>query len=311
MLESRPSPSPGNFIGYTLLLGIVLLDIGLLWLLVREPVTILSFLWGLSLLASLPAIALITYSTTSLATMRYHVADNALFIEWGRTRQVIPLAQIHSLVPGQKLETITAFRGIRWPGYLVGHGRVRQGSRTERPTGEATHYDTLFYATRPLPQQILVITDAIAYGISPIDLENFADCLAALRHAAPAGTAGVPPAHFTFLSWPIWRDRLAQMTWATAVTLNAFLFAYLCAIYNRLPALVPLHFNESGIADRLGTPANLFILPLAGLTVWLVNGVLGWLFYHWRGEQPIAYILWGTAIVVQLAAWAAVLGLLA
>lgn len=311
MLESRPSPTPGNFFGYTLLAGIVLLDAGLLWLLIREPVTILSFLWGLSLLASLPVIALVAYSTASLPAMRYHVVDNALFIEWGRIRQVIPLAQIQALLPGEKLETITAFHGIRWPGYLVGRGRVDHRGRTERLTDEATHYDAVFFATRPLTQQLLVITDAMAYGVSPMDLENFADCLAALRLAALAGAAGSPPSHLSFLSWPIWRDRLAQMMWATAMVLNGFLFAYLCTIYSRLPALVPLHFNESGIVDRVETPANLFILPLVGLMAWLVNGLSGWLFYHWRSEKPLAFILWGTAIVVQLAAWAAVLGLLA
>lgn len=198
MLESRLSPAPGNFFGYALLAGIVLLDAGLLWLLIGEPVTILSFLWGLLLLVSLPAVAVVVYSTAGLP---------------------------------------------------------------------------------------------------------------ALRLSDPAGA--VPPSHLSFISWPIWHDRLALMMWITAVSLNGLLFAYLCAIYSRLPALVPLHFNESGIADRVETPANLFMLPLVGLAIWLVNGLLGWLFYQWRGERPLAFILWGAAIVAQLAAWAALLGLLA
>lgn len=306
MLESRPSPSPGNIFGYILLAGILLLDIGLLWLLIGEPVTLLSFLWGLLLLVSLPAFVLIAYATYSLPAMRYHVAGNSLFVEWGRIRQVVPLAQIQSLVSGAKLAAITTFHGIRWPGCLVGQGRIGQEA------GVASEYDTLFYATRPLRLQLLLITDTVAYTISPIDRETFADCLAALRLSDPAAAAGLPPpSHLTFLSWPLWQDRLAQAVAITAVALNGLLFACLCAIYSRLPALVPLHFNEGGIADRIEAPLYLFVLPLVGLIVWLANGMLGWFFYHWRGERPLAFILWGAAVVVQLATWAAVLGLLA
>ncbi|HEX6386944.1 MAG TPA: PH domain-containing protein [Anaerolineae bacterium] len=308
MLESRPSHSPGTLFGYILLAGIILLDSGLLWLMAREPITILSFLWGLLLLVSLPAIALVAYSTSSLSAMRYHVVGNALLIEWGRIRQVVPLAQIQALVPGEKLAAITKFRGIRWPGCLIGRGHVR---KSEQQTGEADLYDTVFYATRPLSQQLLLITDSVAYGVSPMDLENFADCLTALRLSELANTAEIPASRFSFLAWSLWRDRLAQMMWAASLALNGFLFAYLCAIYSHLPALVPLHFNERGIADRVEAPINLFVLPLVGLIVWLVNGVIGWFFYHWRDEQSLAFILWGAAIAVQLATWAALLSLLA
>jgi hypothetical protein len=105
-------------------------------------------------------------------------------------------------------------------------------------------------------------------------------------------------------------DRAVQVTLALAAVLNLLLFIYLAVQAGRLPAEVPLHFNRLGQVDRVGPPAALFILPLAGLLAWLINGVIGWWFYLGRAERPVALILWGAAVVVQVAAWAAVLGLL-
>ena len=105
-------------------------------------------------------------------------------------------------------------------------------------------------------------------------------------------------------------DRAAQVTLVLAAVLNVLLFVYLAVQVGRLPAEVPLHFNRLGQVDRLGPPAGLFVLPLAGLLAWLVNGLAGWWFYLGRQERPVALVLWGAAVVVQVAAWAAVLGLL-
>ena len=113
MLESHPPTSPGLVFGYTLMAGLILLDAGLSFLLVRGPVTLFSFLWGLLLLVSLPLLAVLAYWTSSLGTARYHVVENALLIEWGGLRQVIPLVAIQSLQSGAT--AVTRFRGLRWP----------------------------------------------------------------------------------------------------------------------------------------------------------------------------------------------------
>src|SRR5687768_9415494 len=114
----------------------------------------------------------------------------------------------------------------------------------------------------------------------------------------------------TTIKGAIRADRAAQVTLALAAALNLLLFLYLAVQAGRLPAEVPLHFNRLGQVDRFGPPAGLFIIPLAGLLAWLINGVVGWWFYLARQERPVALVLWAAAVVVQVAAWAAVLGLL-
>jgi hypothetical protein len=308
MLESRPSSSPGTTFGFILIASLILLDFGLLFLLLNEPVTMLSFLWGSLLFISLPTMAFIAYWTSGLISPHYRVVGPALLIEWGHSCQVIPLKSIRSLVRGATLAEVRQFRGARWPGCFVGWGQVSAAGReAEGPIS----YPTIFFATRPLSQQLLLVTDSIAYAISPVDLENFGDCLEALRHSTPEAPADTPVSQLGPLEWPIWQDRPAQVVLVMTTILNALLFAGLCLSYGRLPALVPLHFNQAGIVNRMGAPANLFILPLIGLFAWLVNGALGYFFYQRRQERPLALILWGSSLIVQVIAWATVLGLTA
>jgi hypothetical protein len=118
----------------------------------------------------------------------------------------------------------------------------------------------------------------------------------------------LPPS--TTVKEAIRTDRAAQVTLALAAVLNALLFIYLAVQFGRLPAELPLHFNRLGQVDRIGPPAGLFVLPLAGLLTLLINGVVGWWFYLGRKERPVALVLWGAAVVVQVAAWAAVFGLI-
>ncbi|MCB9444550.1 MAG: DUF1648 domain-containing protein [Ardenticatenaceae bacterium] len=289
MLESQPSTSPGTIFGFSCMVGFILLDVVLFMLLIRGPITLLSFLLGVLLLASLPLLAVVAYWTSSLSTTRYHVVENALLIEWGSLRQVIPLAAIESLQPGGK---ITQFRGLRWPGLMIGRGQI---------DGQVA----VVFATRPAAEQLLLKTETAVYAISPVDLENFKNCLEALRTAEMAEPVDLPESHLGFLSWSFWNEWPAHLLLAASGLLNLALFGYLTAVYNHLPAQVPLHFNQLGQVDRLAAPNRLFLLPLIGLTVWLVNGTGGWFFYQQSQKLP-AYLLWGTAVLVQLAIWGAV-----
>jgi hypothetical protein len=169
--------------------------------------------------------------------------------------------------------------------------------------------DVYIFATRPLAEQLLLLTETAVYAISPVDLENFKDCLEALRTAKLDEAADMPESHLGFLQWPFWADRPAHLLLAAAALLNLALFAYLTAVYGRLPDQVPLHFNRLGEVDRLAAPDRLFVLPLIGLVTWIINSLWGWVFYRQDQKLP-AYLLWGTAVVVQLAVWGAVLGLL-
>lgn len=106
-----------------------------------------------------------------------------------------------------------------------------------------------------------------------------------------------------------WQDRTAQVTFLLAVALNLLLFILV------LLAREPL---EQGITtaggDRFGTPVgdpySALILPIIGLIAWLAGGLLGYFYYKVRDEAPVAYIVWGAVVVIELATWAPAISLI-
>lgn len=103
------------------------------------------------------------------------------------------------------------------------------------------------------------------------------------------------------------RDRYLWALVIVALIVNLGLFGYLILEFNRtplaIPPLVPLHFDVTGEPDRIEPASALFSLPQIGLIVIIGNLGLGALMY--RRERLAAYLLAGTAIVIQLLLWLA------
>ncbi len=96
----------------------------------------------------------------------------------------------------------------------------------------------------------------------------------------------------------IWWDRLAWWLLVSGGVLCLILFAYVAWRFPTLPPTVPLHFNAAGQVDRIGTPADLFTIPLIGGLVWLVNSGLSIGLYN--RDPMLAYVLAGGAGLTQL-----------
>jgi hypothetical protein len=78
-----------------------------------------------------------------------------------------------------------------------------------------------------------------------------------------------------------------------------------------LPELVPLGFDAQGVPEAFVPPGRLLLLPLIGGLCWAIDLGLGSAFYRREPERPLAYALWGTAVIVGLLLWGAILALLA
>jgi uncharacterized membrane protein len=98
------------------------------------------------------------------------------------------------------------------------------------------------------------------------------------------------------------------LTWGllgAAAAVYLALIGYLSLIYADLPAALPIHFDALGQADRIAEKSTLLTLPAAGGIVLGLNAILGSFIYRW--DTVAAYLLWGSAIVMQVFLWIAVL----
>lgn len=279
MLESHPARTPGVVVGYIFCLLLALFNLGLAIWLWMQPISLSTFVGGVLAVIGVPAFILTFYLTFCLHHAHYTVEGDALTINWGAFQQVIPLAQIRAIHPGYQLPAIQHFRGVRWWGYYLGQGELVDGSRT---------YPIRIFASRPIAQQVVLVTDARMVGLSPVEGETFADCLQALRKTIPTQAKSSSPTQPFVLSWAIWQDRTAHLCLIVPAILNLLLFAGITTFY---PTFQPNQAN------------HWLALPFIALLLWLLNSFLGWLFYEARQEKPIAYLIWGTTIFIQIAAW--------
>jgi len=276
------------------------------WLLLRrlvghdipdQQISLLSFLLGMVVLASLPALAFLAYHTLNCATLRYRLDRNGITIYGIGTQQTIPIGDVRQILPGDQIQgTITHRRGLRWPGCEQGVGRI--------PGIGVVH----FFATRPWPDQLLLLTSGPAFAVSPRTPEQFMKAFAARQELGPNRQLEAEVRRARWLTWPLWTDRTARTLIGAAVIINLGLFAYLSTRFPGLDLVLPLHYDSLGLVDRFGGKMELFALPVIGLIVLGTNLVAGLILYRW--ERAGAYLLWGSAAAAQVLFWLATLGLL-
>ncbi len=280
----------GTQTGLLFMIGLVVLDILCLIVLTTQPIGPLTFILSLIILASFPLLVLIGYQLYGLARSGYDVDRNAVTIQWGPVKQIVPVESIQRIMLGTEVEgSVQGFRGWRWPGLMQGQGEVPEADLT------------VFYASASLPQQLILVTPSISYAISPADRAGFIESIKARYELGPTQAVEQTTEHPAFFDWPLWGDRVAHYLVITGATMCLLLFGLVSLRFPHLPPVIPLHYNAFGLPDRTGPATQTFILPLIGLLALGANTLLGGLFY--RREQVASYLLWGGTIVVQVLLW--------
>jgi Domain of unknown function (DUF1648)/Bacterial PH domain len=293
----KPLPRRDRWHALLTILGMLLLDLLLVRAIVARPVDGLSFVLALWVLGSLLAAGYLSYRTVGAFTLEYWVDRDGVTLVWGLTRQIIPMAAIQRIQRGATAVGVDRLWPWHWP-------------YTERRRLWGADVGVVSsYATRPLSEQVILVTDGESYGLSPADPAKF---LAAIQSRYALGVARPlrpelqrPP----LWTWRLWRDRVAQVLIVAGLAGVLLMFGILAFRYPSLPADVPLHFDVNGIPDRIAAKSGLFALPFIGMLVWLVNLVSGIWLYR-RYQLGAAYLLWGGALIVQAIAALALLNLI-
>jgi hypothetical protein len=293
-----PRKTLGLALGGAMWLALLALDAASLNYLRLPPPSLFKFLAFLWLVASVPALVWLGYAGYGLLRARYVLSQNALVIDWGWRRDVIPLGQITAARRATDLPGPLRLRALQWPGYAVG--------QAAHPTLGAVD----FLATTPPAGMVLVAATSGWYALSPADPTAFLDAFAAF-HAQGAAEAVEPEAVRRGLAdWRIWRDHAAlTLLLLTAFSLIA-LVGYLSVLYPHLPPQIALHFDARGQPNRFGPPEGLFLLPVLAGLVWLTNTLGGVWLYRQTAHRAGAYLLFSATALVHGLVWLAALGLL-
>ncbi|MCX7668951.1 MAG: DUF1648 domain-containing protein [Anaerolineae bacterium] len=293
----KPLPRADRWYALLVVLGLLAQAFLAARAVLARPVDGLSFVLTLWVLVSLLLAGYLCYRAICAFTLEYWVTRDGVTLVWGLTQQIVPMGRIRRIQRGAPAVGVDRLRPWHWP-------------YTERRRLWGAGVGVVnSYATRPLHEQIILVTDEECYGVSPAEPEKF---LEALQERYALGVARELPLELRrppLWTWPLWRDRTAQVLIALGLIGLLLMFGMLAFRYPSLPTDVPLHFDVYGRPDRIASKAGLFALPLISLLAWVTNGLIGVALYR-RNQRAAAYLLWGGAVIVQLIAGVALRNLM-
>jgi hypothetical protein len=299
-MDVAPPRALGVLIGVILLLaGLAGIAVGV-GQLAQATISPALLLWAGLPIAGAALSAMAAYRLYGLLTARYVLNRNGIGIRWGLAVEEIPLPIVRLERPSEPLWSHLRPQGVlRWPGCVVGSGDV---------TGLGT---VEFFSSRGADGILLLVSPERTLAISPPNLEAFQRSFTeAVRQGVldPVQPSSTRPDLFLAR---LWRDPLARGLLFIGISLPLVLLGFLGLRAGSLPDLVPFGFDTQGTPDALVPPGRLLLLPLIGGLCWAVDLALGSAFYRRVADRPVAYGLWGVAVVVDLLLWGAALSLLA
>ncbi len=103
------------------------------------------------------------------------------------------------------------------------------------------------------------------------------------------------------------RDRALMAILILALLINMALLIFLAVRFEAFPDPLPLHFDASGLPDRIDAKAGIFGLPIIGLVVFAANVFIGFVVH--RRERAAAMLFASSALLMQILLWLAALNI--
>lgn len=103
-------------------------------------------------------------------------------------------------------------------------------------------------------------------------------------------------------------DRVMQVLLGLALLVDLALFGYLAIRFDVLPDNLPLHFDVTGLPDRIEAKTSIFGLPIIGLIVFVINVGLGVITH--RRQRAAALLLAVSALLIQILMWFAAINII-
>ena len=237
---------------------------------------------------------LLLYRLYSLLGASYRLERDGLRLHWGLRYEDLPLPEIEwvrpaadlaALVPAQqgRRAGVLPLPWLRWPGALI-------GTRSVEGLGVI---EFLASDTRGL---LLVAVPERIYAISPADPAGFTRAFRRqmeLGSLAPIRQRSVYP---TVMLSRIWTDPAARILVLAGLGLGLALLAWAGLIIPGRAAL-SVGFSPSGAPLAPSSSDRLLLLPVLFGFAYGLDLLAGIYCYRRRALQPVAYLLWSSAVL--------------
>jgi hypothetical protein len=247
------------------------------------PAFLISLLVALVSFAPIP---FFVYRAYSLLHADYHLDRNSLAIRWGLRVEDIPLTDIEFVRSSSDLTIPLSLPSLSLPGGVLGLRRHPDLGVVE-------------FLASDTKKLLLVATAKRVFVISPDDpvklTQTFARAIE-LGSLTPVESKSVYP---SFVVTQAWESGLARYLWLTALFLNLGLFIWISLIIPSAPT-VALGPQFMGSAFETVSSAQLIILPVASLMFSVAGWIAGLYFYRWEKERVLAFIIWGSGMLMSL-----------
>ena len=237
-------------------------------------------------LISFTPIPFFVYRAYSLFSADYHLDRDSLSIKWGLRIEDIPLSDIEFIRSSEDLTTPLLLPVLRLSGGLLGMRRHPDLGPVE-------------FLASDSKKLILVATARRVFVISPENPAALTQTFARateLGSLTPAESKSVYP---SFVITQAWASGLARYFWLTTLFLNLGLFIWASLIIPSTP-LVALGPQFAGSVLETVPSSQLIIFPVASLLLSVAGWIAGLYFFRWDKQRVLAFILWGSSMLMSL-----------
>lgn len=286
-MNDFPPPRQRGLVIHIVLIALLGVTAGVsFWQLFQTPVGVAFAVYIVLFLASAIPLPVLAYRLYALGRANYQLDRNILRLMWGMRVEEIPISEIEWLRPVQGLVAPLALPFFRLPGSILGLTRQPDIGEVEFMASEV---DSL----------LLVATPRRVYAISP---ENPAAFAAAFQKIIEMGSLSPGAGRSEFPSFVVgraWESAWVRFLWLTGLLLNIGSLVWVSAL---IPSTqrVPLGFGSGGAPLEAVPAAQLILLPLLSIVLFVVGWLAGIFFYRRADQQILSLTLWASSALTSL-----------
>ncbi len=274
----KPSTRKGNLILGGLVFLCVLLA-GLFFVL--TTITSTAWLFSIYLAAGVAAcfpLPMLSYRLLALNRAYYDMDRNVLKLHWGLRTEVLPLSQIDWVRPVEDLTTELPKPRLPIPGALIGVRPIEGLGKTE-------------FMADALLNGILVAVPETAYVISPSDSRGFLALFYRYTELGSLETVQAESILPSFILGNVWDDLYARIFILSSFLLELGLIIWVLLLVTSV-SQVQFGSAQGGQPEVLVSSVQMFLFPVLGGFVFLLDLIGGAFFYRNTEQRTAAYFLW-------------------